>query len=154
MVPLLCIVEFKTKKMKTAICIVLVSLMPALLTAQSNHFVEKKCVLVYSEDEEALVYKDSTLQYHNEILIGSLPGDAGDPIPVYLNPYVKGQYTFKKHPSLQLPEYYTVVIKDKLTGEAFDLKISDSYTFNVNKVTPDRFVLCIDKKRNKVTAMK
>jgi hypothetical protein len=68
----------------------------------------------------------------------------------------KGSFTFKKHPSLALPEFYTVVIKDTVTGAQFDLKDSDSYSFEVKKVVPERFLLQMKKAKanNTLTAMK
>jgi hypothetical protein len=137
--------------MKAVFYLILMSLAPVFIAAQAGPSA-KKCGMIYSEEEEALVYKDTAAQYNEEIIIESIPSFAGEPIPVYINPNVQGQHTFKKHPSLSLPEYYSVVIKDTVTGNSFDLKSSDSYTFSVNRVTPDRFVLYIDKKKNSLTA--
>jgi hypothetical protein len=113
-----------------------------------------KSVMVYSEEEEALVYKQGSHISGKEILIESLPGFGKDPIPVEVNQFEKGSYTFKKHPALVLPEYYNVVIIDSLTGEQFDLKSADSYTFDVSRVVPERFLLQMQKTKTRLTAMR
>lgn len=112
-------------------------------------------VMVYSEEEEAIIYKNETGANSKDILIESLPGYGREDIPVEVNQDEKGNFTFKKAPSLLIPEFYTVVIKDTLTGEQFDLKRADSYSFEVKKVVPERFLLQVKKaKSNQLTAMK
>ena len=113
-----------------------------------------KTALVYSEEDEALVYKNNPQSNDNEIVIESLPGYGQDPIPVEINQNKKGSYTFTKHPSLILPEYYSVVILDSLTGKTFDLKETDSYTFDIAKATPERFMLQMAKTKTTLTAMR
>ncbi|WP_317898507.1 hypothetical protein [Aurantibacillus circumpalustris] len=115
---------------------------------------QNKTVLVYSEEYEALVYKSSPNNSDSEIMIESLPGYGNEPIPVEINQNKKGSYTFTKHPSLMLPEYYSVVIMDSLTGKTFDLKTTDSYTFDVSKDIPERFVLQMAKTKTNLTAMR
>ncbi len=111
-----------------------------------------KTVLIYSEEDEALVYKN-TSKTSKEIIIESLPGFGFEPVPVEISLNENGSYTFKKSASLILPEYYTVVITDSLTGEKFDLKTSDSYSFDVAKATPERFALQMTKIKTRITTI-
>jgi hypothetical protein len=128
-------------------------------TASSGQNTKKEintanAVMVYSEEYEAIVYKSESQANGSEILIESLPGYGVDPIPVEVFQDKNGSYTFKKHPSLIVPEYYNVIITDSLTGQSFDLKNSDSYTFDVTKATPDRFMLYMYKSKMNLTAMR
>lgn len=120
-------------------------------TAASITADKAKSVMVYSEEDEALVYKNGSAHHGREILIETLPGFGNDPVPVDIDQNANGSYTFKKHPSLQLPEYYTVIITDSLTGNQFDLKKSDSYTFDVAKAMPERFALEMRKTKTELT---
>jgi hypothetical protein len=113
----------------------------------------KSSVMVYSQDEDALVTKAPS-QHNEEILIESLPYFETLSIPVFLSENAKGPCTFKKHPSLLLPEHYSVIIEDKLTGGRFDLKSSDTYSFEAYQNMPERFVLLIDKQKTTLTAMR
>lgn len=126
------------------------------LSAQSTkkEITTAKAVMVYSEEYEAIVYKSESQVSGSEILIESLPGYGKEPIPVEVFQNKKGSYTFKKHPSLVMPEYYNVIITDSLTGQSFDLKNADSYTFDVTKSTPDRFMLYMSKSKTNLTAMR
>lgn len=114
----------------------------------------KNNVLFYSQEEDALIIKDTGYVHSELIVIESLPYSEKLTIPVYVDQHIKGTYSFTKHPALQLPEYYTVVITDNLTGKKFDLRNEDSYTFEVNKDEPERFVLQIDKIKTTLTAMR
>ncbi len=121
-------------------------------TAYANTI--KNFSLVYSQDEDALIYKDTSNVRGQDIVIESLPYFEKLTIPVYLDGNLTGNYTFKKHPTLVLPEYFSVVIYDKATGYSFDLKNSDSYTFLAGENNSERFVLKIDKQKNVLTAMR
>lgn len=151
--------NLKLNTMKAIITILIAALM-SLATAvnaqqqATKPAVPQKSIMVYSEEDEAIVYKSGSHLNGKEILIESLPGFGNDPIPVEVNPSENGSYTFKKHPSLVLPEYYTVIITDSLTGKQFDLKNSDSYTFDVSKSMPERFVLEMRKMKTDLTAMR
>lgn len=114
----------------------------------------KNFSLVYSQDEDALVYKDTLNVRGQDIIIESLPYFEKLKIPVYLDGSLSGNYTFKKHPTLLLPEYFSVVIHDNATGYDFDLKNSEAYTFEAQKDNSERFVLVIDKQRNVLTALR
>lgn len=121
----------------------------------SAHTARKNCSLVYSQDEDALIAKDTARFHGQEIIIESLPYFEKLSIPVYIAESLSGSYTFKKHPSLLLPEYFSVVILDSQTGYSFDLKSNDSYTFvAAAQDNPERFVLKIDKVKNTLTAMR
>jgi hypothetical protein len=103
--------------------------------------------LVYSEEEDAIIPKDAG-QHSNELVIESLPGMEELSIPLLFHQQPKGSYTIKKDPGLELPEFYNVIIEDTLTGNQFDLKYAESYSFSVNRFIPERFVLQISKKRS------
>ena len=60
-----------------------------------------------------------------------------------------GSYTFVKSPEVKLYPDRDVYIEDMLTGKVFDLKNSESYTFNVNRRVAHRFILHIDKDMHK-----
>lgn len=114
----------------------------------------KNNVLFYSQEEDALIIKGAGYVHSELIVIESLPYSEKLSIPVYVDQHIKGTYSFTKHPALQLPEYYTVVITDNLTGKRFDLRNEDSYTFEVDQDEPERFVLQIDKIKTTLTAMR
>lgn len=140
--------------MKTILIILFIGMAQAITFAQSRAAAGlKNCAMIYSQDDDALVSKENG-QHGEEIIIESLPYFQKLTIPVYINENLKGSYTFKKHPSLLLPEFYSVVIKDTFTGENFDLKSSDSYTFQVNNDEPERFVLVISNQKTHLTAMR
>ena len=143
--------------MKTLITVILIGLLQGMSFAQSNNAVSaasKKSAMVYSQDDDALVYKNNEKQRGDEIMIESLPYFETLSIPVYVSEDLKGSVTFKKDPSLLLPEHFTVVIEDKLTGGRFDLKAADTYTFHAYQNMPERFVLQIDKQKTSLTAMR
>jgi len=134
--------------MKTIFILLITALVGVSTGAQAQQAAAKPAtsdkgnsVMVYSEEEEALIYK----QTGKEILIETLPEYGKEAIPIIVNQDVKGNFTFKKHPALLLPEYYNVVIEDTLTGEHFDLKNADSYSFVVAKDVPERFMLQMSK---------
>jgi hypothetical protein len=136
------------KKIITLLTFVFIAGTMALNAQQTD-----KTSLVYSEDDEALVYK-SEPGTTNEIMIESLPGYGEESVPIDVYQNEKGMYTFTKHPALVLPEYYNVVILDSVTGSEFDLRASDSYTFEVKKNVPERFVLIMSKAKTEFTAMR
>lgn len=122
------------------------------IPSAKNSTTNKPCTLVFSEDEQALVYRNESI-HGQDIFIESLPEYGEEAIPVEIAQNEKGSYTFKKHPSLNIPEFYSVVITDKVTGARFDLKAADSYTFDINKATPERFMLSMSKIKTKMTSM-
>lgn len=142
--------------MKTIITLILIGLLQGMTFAQTQSAAagSKNSVMVYSQDEDALVCKSNEKQKGEEILIESLPYFETLSIPVYVSEDLKGSCTFKKDPSLLLPEHYTVVIEDRLTGGRFDLKSADTYTFHAYQNMPERFVLQIDKQKTTLTAMR
>jgi hypothetical protein len=140
--------------MKTLLTTLLLVLAQSVIVAQDLASADESesYAIIYSEDEEALVYKDTSDTQGKDIVIESIPGFDKVSIPVVISQNKKGSYTFKKHPTLFLPEYYSVVIEDNLTGNVFDLQSADSYSFSVNRAMPDRFVLLITKKKTTFTA--
>jgi len=143
--------------MKNILTLLVIAMMIATLHCSAQQTAGKatgdKTVLVYSEEDEALVYKNNSQNNTKEIIIESLPGYGFDPVPVEISLNENGSYTFKKSASLVLPEYYTVVITDSVTGENFDLKTSDSYSFDVAKATPERFALQMTKIKTRLTTI-
>jgi hypothetical protein len=145
--------------MKTSIITICFMMLSALMGAQRGHSetnqaLQKENLMVYSEEEDAMIHKDQMARDSKDIIIQSLPGYGEGPVPVYVNDNIKGTYTLKKHPTLYLPEFYSVVIEDTLTGRKFDLKTSDSFSFDVTGPVSDRFVLYITKSKTTLTAMK
>ena len=148
--------------MKTIIVALLITLLPIGSFSQiaqkfnSNNSSDKcmKSSLIYSEDDDALVFKNGVSVSSKEIIIENIPFFDQASIPVYINQEVNGNYTFKKHPALMLPEFYTVIIEDTATGNRFDLKTSDSYSFDIEKNIPERFILQIHKLKTTMTAMR
>ncbi|MBL7930508.1 MAG: hypothetical protein JNL60_01315 [Bacteroidia bacterium] len=139
--------------MKTLITILLLSFASSMAFAQSASATGKNFSLVYSQDDDALVAKNN--EQGQDIIIESLPYFEKLSIPVYIAENLNGTYTFKKHPSLLLPEYFSVVILDNQTGYSFDLKSNDTYSFvAAAQDNPERFVLKIDKVKNTLTAMR
>ena len=113
-----------------------------------------KTIMVYSEDEDALVYKSEDHMLGQEILIETLPVYGKASVPMIVHPEVNGKLTFKKHPALIVPEYYTITIEDKLTGAVYDLKSDETYAFDVKKHVPERFILQMSLTKTHLTAMK
>ena len=142
------------KKIVTLLLISLLAGTTAIQAQSAKQTATDKTVMVYSEEDEAMIYKNESQANSKEILIETLPGFGFDPVPVEISLNENGSYTFKKHPALVLPEYYTVVISDSVTGKKFDLNSADSYTFDVAKATPDRFVLQMQKMKTNLTAMR
>ena len=145
--------------MKTLILLITTLLLASATGARAQEYATKpaapqKSVLVYSEEDEALIYKNELHTQGKEILIESLPEYGKAAIPVIVRQDENGSFTFKKHPNLLLPEFYTVIIEDTLTGEQFDLKNADSYSFVVSKMVPERFMLQMTKMKSNLTAMR
>lgn len=142
--------------MKTIITLIFITLLQSLLSGQTEQAAPevKSSVMVYSEDMEALIYKDEESHFGKEIIIESLPDYSEIMIPVHISQMTKGFYTFKKDPKLVIPEFYSAVIEDNLTGSLFDLKSSDSYSFSINRSIPDRFVLRISKAKATLASMR
>jgi hypothetical protein len=103
------------------------------------------CSITYFEHSQTLMSGDSSRIKCREITITSLPPSTQALTTINIEFGMVGSFTFKKGSDLNLPETRDVYIEDMLTGKIFDLKTTDSYTFNVNRKVPDRFVLHIDK---------
>ena len=107
------------------------------------------CSINYSESLASLVYGESTKITCHEITISSLPPQTQSVTIVDVDFGRTGSFTFKKDKSLQVYEDNDVYIEDMLTGKVFDFKSSDTFSFNVNRRVPERFVLHIDKMLNR-----
>jgi hypothetical protein len=131
--------------MKTIALLIYVLWFPCTFISQTN---SSPCVIAYSEDEEAVVYRDSS--HCSEIYISEIPPVEVAKAPLNLR-FAKGTYTFKKITGLMMYQGYDVFIEDALTGQVFDLNKSESFTFHVNRCIADRFVMYV-KKSPKLTA--
>lgn len=103
------------------------------------------CSLTYSEDQESLVFQDSSRARCREMSIVSLPPITQSLTPLRIVFTAKGSYTFKKDEALELPEGKDVYLEDMLTGMTFDLRNSSVFSFSVNRHIPERFILHIEK---------
>lgn len=101
------------------------------------------CAMNYSEDSQALTIPEPVKC--REIVISALPPLTQSVTPLNVEFGMTGAFTFKKDASLDVQDDRDIYIEDMLTGKIFNLKTSDSYTFNVNRRVPDRFVLHVDK---------
>ncbi|PBQ32953.1 hypothetical protein CNR22_14610 [Sphingobacteriaceae bacterium] len=145
--------------MKTIFTLLLIALLTvansaAAQTRATKPPVANKTIMVYSEDEDAFIYKSEDHMSGQEILIETLPVYGKASVPMIVHPEVNGTLTFKKHPSLIVPEYYTITIEDKLTGAVYDLKSEETFAFEVKKHVPERFVLQMSLTKTHLTAMK
>ncbi|PBQ32954.1 hypothetical protein CNR22_14615 [Sphingobacteriaceae bacterium] len=116
--------------------------------------IDKPVVLIYSEDEEAMVYKHEENFAGPEIMIETLPLVRKASLPLIVHTDLRGTFTFKKHPALLLPDYYTVTIEDKLTGQIFDLRSREVFSVEVKSHISERFVLHMTLAKTNFTAMR
>ena len=108
------------------------------------------CSIVYSEDEEGMIYED-TLQTQCQLVeIRSLPPMMEGDVPVKVK-FIKGHYSLKRSLSIAVDDSFKVVIEDLLTGQIYDLKSATPYSFNVNRTIPDRFIMHINRETKTVT---
>ena len=133
--------------MKTAIIVSMV-LIALDLSVSNNLFPEKKrqnitCTIVYSEDENAMMYGDS-LANCNVIDLRSLPPATDGNVPVK-SVFIKGNYMLKSSVAITAETGYDFVLEDQLTGSSYNLKSETPYKFNVNRTIPNRFVLQVKK---------
>ena len=145
--------------MKSILTLVLVIVLGSSNTLISQKSVQttpinKPVVLVYSEDEEAMVYKQEENCSGPEILIETLPIARKSSLPLIIHTDLKGTFTFKKHPTLLLPDYFKVTIEDKLTGQLFDLRSKEGFSVQVDKHISERFILHMELAKTNFTAMR
>ncbi len=103
------------------------------------------CSVGYSESVEALVNEDYAAIKCREITIISLPPTTQSVTNMTIDFGMTGTFTFKKDAALKILGDNDVYIEDMLTGKVFDLKTAESYSFNVNRRIPNRFILHMDK---------
>jgi len=133
------------KLITTLLCLLgfqYIAMCQANATGTSN---AEACMVGYSESVEALVNEDYAPVKSREITIVSLPPESQSATNVSIDFGMTGSFTFKKSATLEIYSDNDVYIEDMLTGKVFDLKTAESYTFNVNRRIPNRFVLHIDK---------
>jgi hypothetical protein len=149
--------------MKAIITIFSVFVLLNLTNAQNTSLANTTCkanqlltpgsaVMIYSTERQACVLEDTSHSTTpSEVLIKDLPPLTKKTTPVMIR-FTKGSYTFKTDPSLILPHDSRVYLEDLLTGKEFDLIPGTSYSFNVSRMIPDRFVLNIRKQELKFSA--
>ncbi len=94
---------------------------------------EGACVLNYTDAGWTMEYNDPSKQLCPTIAIASLPAMSQANTPLNLFITVAGTYTLKKDADLAIPDDYTVVVEDLLTGQYYNLKTQESYTFKMNR---------------------
>jgi hypothetical protein len=129
--------------MKTIATLIAFFGIPFLTFSQITNSNPNNCSIVYSEDMKAYYYADSASMKCEEILLQNLPPLSQSTTLLKLNFVTKGSYTLKKAQGLIVPDGYNVLIEDQLTGQNFDLKSQDSYSFSFNRIIPDRFIMHI-----------
>ena len=110
------------------------------------------CTVDYSDESEALQPLEAAPVKSREIMIVGLPPFTHASIPVNLEFGMTGAFTFKKDPSLDVNSSFDLYIEDMLTGQIFNLKTNNSYSFKVSHKVPGRFVLHIDNLLNRYAA--
>ena len=100
------------------------------------------CTLSYSDDKWTISHSGTEAHQCSELHIASLPPLNVISVPLNLFITVKGTYKLSKDPSLLIPEEYTVVVEDLLTGQYYNLNSSEPYVFNMNRgFNQTRFLL-------------
>jgi len=137
------------KIITTFICIMgfqyIASCQTAAAPALTQNTTTITCSVIYSEGTEYLLHSQEGPIKSREIHISSIPPASYSVTPLKIEFGMTGTFTFKKDSELKVYENIDVYIEDMLTGKIFDLKTAESYTFNVNRRFPDRFVLHMDK---------
>ncbi|PBQ32905.1 hypothetical protein CNR22_14355 [Sphingobacteriaceae bacterium] len=119
--------------------------------ASLNHKLEvsNTCTLGYVEGSKTLKDITGFPARCEQIAIVELPPVNQTLTEITIDFATTGSYTFVKSADIKLYPDRDVYIEDMLTGKVFDLKKSESYTFNVNRRVAHRFMLHIDKDLNK-----
>lgn len=132
--------------MKNSILILgFVSILNVTLKAQSRLPASAERLIVYSEERNALVFKDSTEAPCCHIVIKSLPPLSNNATPVNIV-FPKGKYTISKSDDLSIPGDYRVYIEDLDEEKNYNLNLSDSHSFKAtNDEYPGRFILHIER---------
>lgn len=109
------------------------------------------CEVVYSANATGMVYSNQSAGTCTDLKITSLPNMEDGRVPVRLA-FTKGTYTLQKGEGLLIPDNIQVEVEDLLTGQIFDLKDGNPYTFNVNRNMGDRFMIYFKKQDPRLTA--
>lgn len=111
------------------------------------------CVLSYTDNKWVIEHNDTAKHQCQAISIVSLPPMSQTNTPVNLFITAMGTYSLKKASELVIPDEYTVVVEDLLTGQYYNLKSQEPYTFKMNRgFGQTRFVLEISKSGSKVAS--
>jgi hypothetical protein len=123
--------------MKTMCILISVFLAPLAGFSQSG-----PCNLSYTDGKWAITHSDTIAHQCSELHIASLPPLTLSPMPMNLFITAKGTYKLKKAPSLAIPEDYTLLVEDLLTGQYYNLNSPEPYVFNMNRAfNQTRFLL-------------
>lgn len=135
--------------MKTFLFLISFFGIQSLVLAQSSNL--NTCSVFYSQEIESYFFEDSSDVSCTEIIIKDLPPLSQSETYFKLNFVTKGRYSFKKASGLIVPDNYKIYIEDQLTGQTFDLRTEETYSFSHNRVIPNRFILFI-KPQDKLTS--
>jgi len=111
------------------------------------------CLLTFENGEWAIEHSDTLRHHCQTIAVASLPAmnQANTPMNLFIN--TMGTYSLKKAPALVIGDDYTIVVEDLLTGQYYNLKSDEPYTFKMNRgFNQTRFVLEISKSAAKVAS--
>ncbi|MES2679673.1 MAG: hypothetical protein V4635_07305, partial [Bacteroidota bacterium] len=89
------------------------------------------CTLKYAGTEWSIEHSDTAGHQCQTIAIAELPpmSQANTPMNLFINKM--GSYSLKRAPELVIPDEYTIVIEDLLTGQYYNLKTQEPYTFKM-----------------------
>lgn len=86
-----------------------------------------------------------------QVIITSIPY-GGKTLSSYVIDFdMEGTFTFTKDASLEIPFNTSVFIEDRITGKVVNLKTSNLYTFKVEELISERFVLHVMDKTERET---
>ncbi len=111
------------------------------------------CILTYADNQWAIEHNDTAHHQCQTIAIASLPAMNQASTPMNLFITTMGTYSLKKDPKLVIAEEYNIVVEDLLTGQYYNLKSQEPYTFKMNRgFGQTRFMLEISKTNAKVVS--
>jgi hypothetical protein len=111
------------------------------------------CQLKYAGTEWHIEHSDTARHQCQTIALAELPpmSQANTPMNLFINKM--GTYSLKKSPELLISDEYSIVVEDLLTGQYYNLKSPEPYTFKMNRgFNQSRFILEISKSGSKVAS--
>jgi len=111
------------------------------------------CLLSYEVGEWTIDHSDTGKHKCQTFVIAELPPMSQANTPMNLFITTMGTYSLKKAPGLIISDEYSVAVEDLLTGQYYNLKTQEAYTFKMNRgFNQTRFVLEISKSNSKVVS--